>query len=314
VRIFFAILFSATLAFADSHPTWWTLASPDATALVGIQWDYVRASPFADAVRSELSSTGTLGFPDLACIQNARRLLISSPALLAIATGDFPAATVRQQASLKAMKPASYRGIALWISPGKTLSIALYDESLLLIGARKTLEAAIDRGMEGGRNYSPLLSRAARYSQEDLWVVSTRLPDPLASLFVPLETEARGFEGGVSLRGGLRIDAMLDAGSEDAAAFAADALQKSIPSLPSIVSGLKVTPEADRVLLNLDVTAEQFAASLRSSTATTAAPPAPAAPAPVEPPPPPGPQIIHIYGLDDGPREIVLPPVKPQSK
>ena len=61
----------------------------------------------------------------------------------------------------------------------------------MLVGARKTLQAAIDRSlMETGRTYSALLPRAARFSQTgDLWVVAVKLPDPLASLFVPLDAE-----------------------------------------------------------------------------------------------------------------------------
>lgn len=317
VRVFFAILCCTTLARADSHPAWWTLASPEATALVGIQWEYVRSSPFGEAVRAELSGSGSLGFPDLHCIQDARQILISSPALLAIAVGDFPAATLRREALAEGMKSASYRGIPLWIASGDTLSLALMNEATLLVGDRKTLESAIDRGMSAGRNYSPLLPRAARFSHDDLWVVSTQLPDPLASVFVPLDTDARGFDGGISLRDGLRLDATLQSGSEDAAAFAADAIAKSLPTLPSIARGIEVTPEADHVVLTLDVSRDEFAASLRQapSTAPPAASAAPGPSAPPEPPKPAAPQIIHIYGLDDGPREIILPPVKqPQQK
>jgi hypothetical protein len=329
------VLFSA-LAWADSHPSWWTLASPEATALVGIQWEYVRASPFGGAVQAELWGAGGLGFPDVACLQDARQILISSPALLAIEAGDFPAATLRHQASAKGMKPANYHNVALWIAPANsTLSIAWMDESIVMIGERKALEAAIDRSMEAGRNYSPLLSRAARFSPEDLWVVATRLPDPLASLFVPLDTEARGFDGGISLRDGLRLDASLDAGSEEAAAFAADTITQSIPTLVSLAQNLKVTAEADHVILTLDVTPAEFAASLRTTRTASPAPvatpqpelppvltPGASAVQPIQAPPPApepekpvGPQIVHIYGLDDGPREILLPPVKrPEHK
>ena len=267
----------------------------------------------------EAELSGDLGFPDLVCIRNARQILISSPALLAIAVGDFPAAAVRQQASSTGLKAGGYRGIPLWIASGRTLSVAVMNESLVLIGERKTLEAAIDRSMEAGRNYSPLLERAARFSHEDLWVVATQIPDPLASLFVPLEIAARGFDGGISLRDGLRLDAAVDAGSEEGAAAAADEIAKSIPGLPEVARGLQVATNANYVTLTLDVTGDQLAESLRTTASPATHPaPAPAIPAaPLAPPAPPaptapiGPQIIHIYGLDDGPREIVLPAVKP---
>lgn len=324
MRVLFAVTFCTTFfctsfARGDSHPSWWRLATPDATALVGIQWEQVRSSPFGEPVRAELWGAGSLGFPDIACLLDARQILISSPPLLAIATVDCPAVTLRGQALAKGMAPASYHGVALWISRDKsTLSVALLDEALLLIGSRKTLEVAIARSTEAGRHYSPLLSRAARFSQRDLWVVATQLPDPLASLFVPLDAPARGFEGGVSLRDGLQFDATLDAGSEDGAAVVADEIGQSIPTLPSIARSMEVATEANQVILTLDVSRDQFAASLRSGAAAALPNPIPSPPAPIaatpavsiEPAKPAGPQIIHIYGLDEGTREIILPPVK----
>src|SRR5204862_1068144 len=150
----------------------------------------------------------------------------------------------REQATRASMKAVAYHGVPLWIHPSKdTLSVALISEGLLLVASQRSLEAAIDRtdGAGGNRRYSPLLSRAARFSQNaDLWVISTRLPDPLASLFVPIEAEAKSFEGSLSLRDGLHVEAVLDTGSVDEASGVAGELRKSIPSLPVIARGLQV--------------------------------------------------------------------------
>jgi hypothetical protein len=310
---------AAAVAAADSHPSWWNLASPEATALVGIQWDRLRQSPFAEAVEAELSSAGSLGFPDLACLKDARQFLISSPAVLAIAAGSFPPATVHAQATRLGMKPATYRGVELWISPGSaTRSVAQMSGQLLLIGTRKTLEDAVDRSLaQTLRRNSPLLARAARFSEtRDLWVVATQLPDPLASLFVPLDAGAKGFEGGISVDRGLEAEAALRAASEDAAAEVAENLRQSIPSLPAVARTLQVSVEGDVVLLTLDVNQEQLEANLRHADAPPLVAVKPAvAPAPPiaavlkpEPAQPSGPQIIRIFGLDEGTREIVLPP------
>src|SRR6185295_20143855 len=112
----FRLIFSAALLLfgvgrlsAESHPAWWRYASPEATALVGIQWEHVRSSHFAAAVAGELTGEGGLGFPDLECLKEARQILISSPALLAIASGYFPAAGVREQAVHKGWKRATYK-------------------------------------------------------------------------------------------------------------------------------------------------------------------------------------------------------------
>jgi len=329
---------------AESHPTWWTYASPEATALVGIHWETLRLSPFAAAITAELADGGSLRFPDLACLRDAQQFIISSPALLAMVTGNFPAALLREQAAQASMKAATYHGVPLWIHPSKdTLSVAVISEGLLLVASRRSLEAAIDRtdpesSRPANRRYSPLLARAARFSHNaDLWVIATQLPDPLASLFVPIEAEAKSFEGSLSLREGLHVEAVLDAGSADDASGVAGELRKSIPSLPAIARGLQVAVAESSVVLALDVSREQLAAGWRESPVVAATPPmvaeAPsrvaAAPPPIpasvraatenpppripDPPKPEAPQIIRIIGLDEGPREIILPPVKKQQ-
>lgn len=320
MHVIFILFVATTIALGQSHPSWWTLTSPEATALVGIHWDNLRESVFAEPISAELASTGSLGFPDVPCLKDAKQILISSPALLAIATGSFDPATLRTQATAAHMKPASYKNVALWISPGKTLSVAELSspsgDQLLLIGLRKTLEAAIDRyedrfeekadqGPAGtDRHYSPLLARGALFQSKDLWVVANQLPDPLASLFVPIEAETRNFEGSVSVRGGLHLEATLDAGTDDAAETIGETLRGSIPTLPAIAHDLQVTVEAQRVQLTLEVNQQQLVSGLRQTVAPK--------PVEAEAPKPAGPQIIHIFGLDEGPREIVLPPPKPQ--
>jgi hypothetical protein len=346
----------AALAAGQSHPSWWTYASPTATALVGVDWQAVRASPFAEPIEAEL--WGDLGFPDLACVHRARQILVSSPELLALASGSFPGTAVHEQAAKKGFKPMTYRGIDMWFATEKgVLSIARMNDQLLMIGEPKTLEMAVDRsitdskkGVSDPKNYSSLLSRAAKFAQKDLWVVASQLPDELANRFVPLETEAQSFEGSLSVRNGLELDAVLTARSEQEANASADKLRTSVPTLPAIARALQVTVDGDSILLALAATREQVVAALRGSDPVAApvetikveAPgqvtqvivdksdePAPviiekarviteiAVEKPVEKPVekvPEKPQIIHIVGLDDGPREIVLPGVKPEKK
>ena len=288
---------------AESHPAWWRFASPEATALVGIEWEHLRSSPFADAISGELSGDDGLGFPDLDCLKEARQILISSPQLLAAATGNFPETGLREQARRKGLKRTVYREVEIWVTPGKnTLSIARMSDQLALVGRVKTLQDAIDRSLleETERGYSPLLARAAHYAQEDLWVVAARLPDPLAGRFVPIDAEAEGFEGAVSVQGGLHLRAVLGAESESAATNLGDILRQMILSLPPIARGIEVTVNQTEVTLGMALSPEQLVAGLRTSTPP---PPAKPQPAPVKPA---GPQVIRIFGLDDGPREIVM--------
>jgi hypothetical protein len=375
MRALFALAATALLAPAQSHPSWWNWASPDATALVGIHWEAVRSSPLAEALADELGPEGSLGLPDLQCLKESKQLLLSSPAFLVVANGDFPAEQLRAEAAQQSMKASVYKGVELWISPGKsTLSVARIGDHILLLGLLRSLEGAIDRNptqldpvqtnqTPPERRYSPLLRRAARFSGQDLWVVASQLPDPLASHFVPLDVDARGFEGSVSLADGIRLEGTLAAGSQDEASAIALKVRQSASGLPSVARGLQAVQAGDMVVLAMVASREQVAASLRpaapsaaqadaranpehSSAAATSAvaapeavtpkvqaaakpaptPPAaappvavpPAAPAPItvaasapEPivPVPAEPRVVRIFGLDDGPREIVLPPL-----
>jgi hypothetical protein len=274
--------------------------------------------------------------------------------LLALLSGSFTPSVLSDQAAQKRMKAMTYRGVDMWFATEKgMLSIARMTDQLLMIGSPQVLQGAVDRTMTDSKNYSPLLARAAQFAQKDLWVVSSHLPDDLASRFVPLDTEAQSFEGALSVRNGLELDAALSIGSEQQANASAETLRKSIPAFPAIARGLLVTVEDGWVMLGLSASREQVIAALRG--------PEPV-PAPVEtikvetpkhmervavdvPEPPKSadavfekpvekvvekpvqntaekvggktpekPQVIRIVGLDDGPREIILPPASKPEK
>jgi hypothetical protein len=185
-------------------------------------------------------------------------------------------------------------------------------DQLVLLGRVKNLEDAIDRSLleEADRTYSPLLARAAHYAQDDLWVVAARLPDELAERFVPIEAEADGFEGGVSLGSGLRLAAVLSASSEEAATQLAETLKQMFLSLPPVAREIQVSIDQSHVNLSLAITQEQLLTRRQDTTVSAAAlaPVIKPEPAKPESAKPTGPQIIRIFGLDEGPREIVLRP------
>jgi hypothetical protein len=307
----FVLLAGMGTGVAESHPAWWRYASPEATALVGIQWEHLGTSPFAAAISGELSGDDGLGFPDLDCLKHARQIVISSPVLLAMAAGDFPAATVREQAVRKGLKRTLYHEVEIWVTPGKeTLSVALMNEQLLLLGKVKNLQDTIDRNLlEQTSGFSPLLARAAHYAQEDLWVVATRLPDDLAERFIPIDAETEGFEGGVSLAGGLKLKALFTTSSEETADHLVDTLKGMLVALPMATQGIELRIDQNNVSLSMAVTEAQLAAGLKTTAppvvAKAAPKPEPMAAAPVVAKPA-TPQVIRIYGLDEGPREIVM--------
>lgn len=347
MRILLLSFATATLAAAQSHPSWWTYASPDATALVGIQLENLHQSPFAQQIEAELSPSGSLGFPNIDCLKQARQIIVSAPETLAIEWGTFPAATLREQALRAGLGYVRYRTVPMWIPQnGSGMGVAQMTAQLVLVGARKTLEAAIDNSVaEKDRRYSPLLARAARFSRTaDLWVVATQLPDPLASLFVPIEAAPQGFEGALSVQDGLHAEAWIDAESEQAAAGMAKRFKQDAPSFLPIARTVQVTTGASKVTLDLQLTSEQLASvtggsAPRVETAVNV-PVNPLAPAPTPAPkprtipvaaavPPPAsvedpplfrvtvekpavPRVIVIQGLDDGPRVIPFPDPPPK--
>jgi hypothetical protein len=256
---------------SQSHPSWWRYASPEATAIVGLNWANLSSSVFATAVSDELSPEGDLGFPDLPLLKQSGQILISSPETLAIAAGIFPFDLVKTQATKAALKPVKYRGIDLWIAPGKdALSVAQLNETLILLGKRKTLQASIDREMFGTHDVagtestiSPLLRRAAKFTGTDLFVVASHLPDPLAGLFIPIDLESYDFDGSVNLRQGLQMDANYQMATPDDAAASAGFLRQAIPQFPMVARGLKVREDGTTVRLSMDLTRDELTSSLR---------------------------------------------------
>ncbi len=295
---------AASLAMGESYPRAWNYIAPDSSAIVGIEWPQLRESFLADALGVELSGSGRLGFPDLACLRDAREILLAGPDLLGVASGSFPAATVAAQATDLGMRSADYDGVRMWIAPGTSRrSVAQVSDTLLLIGFRDTLEAAIDRSLlTAERQSSPLLARGAHLAATyDLWITATALPDPLVSVFVPLALESADFDGGVSVRHGLMLDARYDMATREDAELSADYFREAVPGFHALLHGMNVIEDGNSVRLKLQVAPEELAAHLHPPE------PEPTKPMAVAPKAPAKPQSVRIVGLDDGPREFPLP-------
>ena len=304
LRIGLGIGLAASLVMGESYPRSWNYIAPDSSAVVGIEWQQLRESFLADALGEELSGNGPLGFPDLACLRDAREILLAGPDLLGVASGSFPAATVAAQATGLGMRSADYDGVRMWISPGaRRRSVAQVSDTLLLIGFRDTLEAAIDRSLlTAERQSSPLLARGAHLAAAyDLWITATSLPDPLVSVFIPLHLESGDFDGGLSIHHGLVLDARYDMATREDAELSADYFREAVPGFHALLHGLNVIEDGNSVRLKLQVAPEELAAHLRPPELE------PAKPAAVAPQAPAKPQSVRIVGLDDGPREYPLP-------
>jgi hypothetical protein len=341
VRVAKLFLVCSGFAAAQSHPSWWNNASPKATGLVGIEWQSIQNTPVAEALQSEL--WGSMGFPDLPCVHHARQIVISSPELLALVSGNC--ATIQDQA--RAFKPMNYRGVEMYFAREKgTLSVAKLNDQLVMIGETETLQLAVDRTLATAKEYSPLLAKAAQFNGRDFWIVSSQLPDDLANRFLPMSVTAQRFEGFVSFRAGLELHVLVTSTSEQQAQETAAKLQKDMAGLPAIFRQMEVTTESESVVLSLSATKDQVTASMRAAESAEPAPkpvetikvetpkhveyvpvelPKAEAPKvlaakpaekPLEKSPEPvpvKPQTVRIVGLDEGPKEIVLPPPVKQN-
>jgi hypothetical protein len=180
--------------------------------------------------------------------------------------------------------------------------VAQVSDTLLLIGFRDTLEAAIDRSLlTTERQSSPLLARGAHLAATyDLWISATALPDPLVNVFIPLKLESGDFDGGVSLRRGLTIDARYDMATPEDAETSADYFREAVPGFHALLHGMNVIEDGSSVRLKLQVAPQELAKQLRPPE------PEPAKPVAIAPKAPPKPQTVRIVGLDDGPREFPL--------
>lgn len=256
----------------QSSPTWWKYVPPEASAVVGIQWKQLRTTMFAGPIGAELAPGGMLGFPDLEILQTAEQILIGSPRLLAIEYGTFSHDKLRDQATKKSFTRRMLKSAELWVSPeADSLSIAYVSEKILLVGSAATLESEIARVADPkSRSYSPLLARGARYIKEDLWVVASKLPDPLASTFVPFDWEATAFEGSVSVWEGLHAVAAVERSSPMRAMDLADSIATTLASRPAMAEGTEVTTHERSVMIRMDLDEEHLAASMNSAEAPSA--------------------------------------------
>jgi hypothetical protein len=288
----------------QSFPRAWNYIAPDSSAVVGIEWQQLRDSFLADALGVELSGSGRLGFPDLPCLSDAREILLAGPDLLGVVSGSFPAATVAAQAANAGMRSADYDGVRMWIAPtARGRSVAQVNDSLLLIGFRDTLEAAVNRSLvTAERQSSPLLARGAHLAAAyDLWIAAAALPDPLVSVFLPVDLESGDFDGGVSVRRGLVLDARYDMATPEDAELSADYFREAVKGFHALLRGMNVIEDGNSVRLKLQVPPQELAQYLRPPE------PAPAKPIAVAPKEPPKPPSVRILGLDGGPREFPLP-------
>jgi hypothetical protein len=258
--------------------------------------------------------------------------------------GHFDPAKVRAVFTRFGAKPQAYNSFQVYRPQGKQLkdmACVLFDAETILFGDTESIFAALDRNQFGPPAAAApqvpaagsMLARAARMEGSyDFWLIMDAIEilsnDSMAALLRGGEwaAEARGFEAGVSLRGGLAADITVSFSSDATAKRMTTELtrlwnlaakDKSMgPQIQEVAKKLKFIADGPSTKISLRLTqseleksAQAFAASQKAAAQLARTPAASPnrtlvltpIPAPAKPP------VIRIEGLDDGPREIPYP-------
>lgn len=355
----FAIVFTPVITYAQASPqpdaALWRFVYPDAKALVSIDWVRIRQSQTADMIREKwlsLSGMPLPSIPGIELLDDIDRILISSPAnkspddstqppvLIAI-HGHFDPAKVHQVFARWGAKAQSYNAFQVYRPQGKDakqIAWVLFDAETILFGDPKAVFTTLDRNQFGPppQTANPLLARAAEMDANyDFWFIMDAAEimssDSVAGLLRGGEwaSEARGFEAGVNVRGGLAADLTIRFSSDEVAKRMTAELthiinmaakdKSSGVGVQEIAKKLKFALDGSAAKISLrltqqelDKTALAFAAAQKTAfqagrnTAWTIQPVQPK-PALTPIPAPAKPAVIRIEGLDDGPREIPFP-------
>ena len=279
-----------------------------------------------DIDRIMISSPGNLFIGD------AEAESAKAPVLIAV-HGHFDGAKVRQVFTRLGAKPQSYNSFQVYRPQGKStknMAAVLFDAETILVGQARSIFAALDRNQFGppSPQSNPIIARAAEMDAAyEFWMVMSD-PDSfaggqLAGMFPGSDwaADAQGFEAGMNLRAGLTADVTVRFGSEDSAKQVVKEMTRVIgaalkekggnPSMRDIAKKVRFIAEGSAAKISLRLTPqelEQYAQAYEVGHKAALAAAAERAKSPAFPAPAPAkPGVIHIDGLDDGPREIPYP-------
>ncbi len=249
------VLLAPAGAMGQSDPALWRFVSPNAKALIGIDWAHIRQLHAGAMIREQWLTTGALAaIPGLDLLDDIDRVLISSPGknssddsaespILIAIHGRFDAAKVRQVFTHLGAKPQAYNSFQVYRPQGrdpqgndaKDTACVLFDAETILFGDAPSIFAALDRNQFALSSTQPtpasgsILARAAEMEAHyELWVIMDAAEmmssDRIATLFRGGEwaSEAQALEAGFDLRAGLAAEVTVR--------FSSDAVAKRVTS------------------------------------------------------------------------------------
>ena len=249
-----------------------------------MEWRKVLDSPYREMIRKEIPAATLQLLGGINFIEGIDQVLVAGngKTALLILSGKFDLAVLKDMALTDGGTVKPYKNAQLLLSPDTDADtqIALVNESLVLIGDRESLATAIDRS-------GP--KRPSRSAGRDLWLF-TKSPSP----------EITSLEFGLSIKDGIQLDANINAISSDYAQRLVETAQ--LHELGAAQNGTAVRIRAKLDKERFERASGQWRISLEQMRPPAVIKKAEEAPT--------GPQKIRIIGLDEGPKEILLPPPK----
>jgi hypothetical protein len=325
MRLTLALLL-APLAFSQTAD--WRFADPSAQLIGGVDVQGLVASPLfkgaMDQVTAKMGDAAPVAQMTLGALGGISQVYFSITARKDNADSLMMIKGTLDDTTAKAFLQGATQGAAA-AQTAKTgpkppqMDLARIDESTILIGTPSLLPAAVRRLQRPApAQLNPLVARTASLAGNDLWIVGT-LPDiPEIASAAAMIGGVRGLAFGLSARQDLRLLIALDLASAAVAEQMATQVRTSADDVRKTQKGpdVKIDTQVDgatlRVTLAMDggeilkALNERLKDGLPTPGALFGGNPAPAAPK--KPAAPQGPKTIRIYGLDDGPKEITVPP------
>jgi hypothetical protein len=271
-------------AFAQTAA--WNYVPQDTTSITAMEWRKVLDSPYREMIRKEIPPATLQLLGGINFIEGIDRVIVAGAAksALLILIGKFELSTLKDMAVSDGGTVKPYKGTQLLLSSDAEVDtqIALVSEGIILIGNQDSLMTAIDHAAGPKRTV-----RSAGY---DLWLFSKSPSPEIASL-----------EFGLAIRDGIQLDANINTISDDYATRLTE--NAHLHELGAERKGTAVRIGAKLDKDHFERGSGQWRVSLEQLRAPE--------PARAEEEPK-GPQKVKIIGLDDGPREILLPPMKPK--
>ncbi len=275
------LLMTGAGAFAQTAA--WNYVPRDTTSITAMEWRKVLDSPYREMIRQEIPAATLQLLDGINFIEGIDRVVVAGTgkSALLILSGKFDLGSLKDMAVSDGGTVKPYKNAQLLLSPDADADtqIALVNESIVLIGNLESLTAAIDRGN------SP--NRPARSGSFDLWLFLKSPSPEIASLAF-----------GLTIKDGIQLDANINAISDDYARRLKE--NAHLHQLGAEQNGTSVRISAKLDKDQFERGLGQWRVSLEQLRA-----PEPVAQKMEEPK---GPLKIRIFGLDEGTREILLPP------